>query len=140
MHENVFLYTLPQWFIFSSVLVMVYGWVEKKKPFRIIGLVILIALAFFSLYAIVKGYFDSHNFLTPDEVINEELNGELVEEIPFEGIILPAYWSFVISGITAIPALYFEIKCKRQSRLFIVLAVVISLFGFFVIVDALKYI
>ncbi|MCG6188420.1 hypothetical protein [Maribellus maritimus] len=140
MHENVFLYTLPQWFIFSSVLVMVYGWVEKKKPFRIIGLIILIALALFSLYAIMKGYFDSHNFLTPDEVINEELDGELVEEIPFEGMILPAYWSFVISGITAIPALYFEIKNKKQSRLFIILAVVISLFGFFVIVDALKYI
>ena len=140
MNEGVFLYTLPQWFIFSAVLVMVYGWVEKKKPFRIIGLVILILLALFSLYAITKGFFDSHNYLTPDEIINEEIEEELTEEIPFEGMIFPAYLTFLISGILAIPALYFEIKNKKPARFFIILAGLVSLLGFFIIVDALKYI
>lgn len=140
MNEGVFLYTLPQWFIFSSVLVMVYGWVEKKKPFRIIGLVILILLALFSVYAISKGFFDSHSYLTPDEIINEEIEGELTEEIPFEGMIFPAYLTFLVSGVLAIPALYFEIKNKKPARVFIILAGLVSLFGFFIIVDALKYI
>jgi hypothetical protein len=140
MNDNVFLYTLPQWFIFSSILVIVYGWVEKKKPFRIIGLLILIALALISVYTIVQGYFDSHHFLNPGEIINEEIEGELTEEIPFEGKIFPAYLSFIVSGLPAIAALYFEIKNKKPARLFIVIAGLVSLFGFFVIVDALKYI
>lgn len=119
---------------------MVYGWVEKKKPFRIIGLAILISLAIFSVFAIMKGYFDSHNFLTPEEVINEEIEGELTEEIPFEGMILPAYWTFIVSGVLAIPALFFEIKNKKTARLFIIIAGLVSLLGFFIIVDSLKYI
>ncbi len=139
MNENVFLYTLPQWFIFSALLVIIYGWIEKKKPFKIIGLVILIALAIFSVYAIMKGYFDSHNFLTPNEVINEEIEGELTEEIPFEGMIFPAYWSFILAGIFAVPSLFFEIRNKKPARLFIVITGLVALLGFFIIVDALKY-
>ena len=79
MNEGVFLYTLPQWFIFSSVFVGFLGWWKRKMLFRFIGLVILILLALFSLYAISKGFFDSHSYLTPDEIINEEIEGELTE-------------------------------------------------------------
>ncbi len=139
MNQNVFLYTLPQWFVFSSLLVIVYGWVEKKKPFKIIGIIILIALAIYALYAISQGYFDSYKYLTPEEIVNEEIEGELIEEIPFEGMILPAYWSFIVSGILAIPALFFEIKNKKTARIFIILAGLVSLLGFFIIIDALKY-
>lgn len=139
MNDSVFLYTLPQWFIFSSLLVIVYGWVEKKKPFIIIGLIIFIALAIYSIYAISQGYFDSYNYLTPEEIVNEEMEGELIEEIPFEGLILPAYWSFIVSGILAVPALFLEIRNKKTARVFIVLTGLVSLLGFFIIIDALKY-
>jgi hypothetical protein len=139
MNGNVFLYTLPQWFIFSSVIVMVYGWVENKKPFRIIGLLVLVALGLFAVYAITRGYFLSNQFLTPEEIMNEELEGELIEEIPFEGKLFPAYLSFVLSGFLALPAIYFDWKNKKPTRLFTILAGLVALFGFFVIVGALKY-
>jgi hypothetical protein len=139
MGNNVFLYTLPQWFIFSSLLVIVYGWVEKKKPFRIIGLLIMIALGIFAVYAISKGYFLSSQFLTPEEIINEEIDGELIDEIPFEGMLLPAYWSFVLSGVLAIPAVFLDWKDKKPNRLLMVIAGLVSLFGFFIIVGALKF-
>lgn len=140
MNHDVILYTIPQWFIFSSFLGIVYGWVEKKKPFRIVGLLVLVALGIFSVYAISKGYFLSSQFLTPEEIINEELNGELIEEIPFEGMLLPAYWSFIVSGILAVPAAYLDWKGKKINRLLMVIAGLVSLFGLFIIVSALKYI
>lgn len=139
MNQDLILYTIPQWFIFSSLLGIIYGWVEKKKPFRIVGLLILVALGILSVYMINKGYFLSSQFLTPEELLNEELNGELVEIIPFEGMLLPAYWSFIVSGILAIPAAYLDWKDKKPNRILMVIAGLVSLFGFFIIVGALKY-
>ena len=55
-------------------------------------------------------------------------------------MIFPAYVTFLVSGVLAIPALYFEIKNKKPARFFIILAGLVSLLGFFIIVDALKYI
>ncbi len=139
MSQNVFLYTLPQWFIFSSIIVIVYGWVEKKKPIRIIGILILVALGMYAAWAIGKGYFLSSKFLTPEELLQEDLEGEMMEEIPFEGKLLPAYWSFIVSGILAIPAAILDWKDKKPNRLFIIIAGLVALFGFFVIVGALKF-
>jgi hypothetical protein len=139
MNQNIFLYTLPQWFIFASIIVLVYGWVEKKQPFRIIGMLILIALGIYAIWAISQGYFLSSKYLTPEELFQEEMEGELFEEIPFEGMLLPAYWSFVVSGILAIPAAILDWKNWQPNRLFIILASLAALFGFFVIVGALKY-
>ena len=140
MSQDVFLYTLPQWFIFSAITVIAYGWIENKKPFRLVGLFVLIALGLFALYAILKGYFIFSKYLTPEEMLSEELDGELVENIPFSAKLLPAYWSFIVSAVLAIPALYFDWKNKKPTRLFMILAGLVSLYGFFVIVDALKFI
>jgi phosphoglycerol transferase MdoB-like AlkP superfamily enzyme len=129
---------MPQWFIFASIIVTVYGWVEKKKPFRIIGMLVLIALGLFAIWAIYQGYFLSYKYLTPEELYNEEIEGELVEEVPFEGMLLPAYWSFVVSAVIAIPAAILEWKNKKTGRLLMILASLVALFGFFVIVDAMK--
>ncbi|MDR2911213.1 MAG: hypothetical protein LBV47_07630 [Bacteroidales bacterium] len=138
MNQNVFLYTLPQWFIFASIIVTVYGWIEKKKHFRLIGMFILVTLGVYAAWAISQGYFWSSKFLTPEELYIEEMEGELTEQIPFEGMLLPAYWSFVVCGIMAIPALFLDWKNKQPSRLFIILTSLTALFGFFVIVGALK--
>lgn len=139
MSQNVFLYTMPQWFIFSSIIVIVYGWVEKKKPIRIIGILILVALGMYAAWAISKGYFLSSKFLTPEELLQEDLEGEMMEEIPFEGKLLPAYWSFIVSGVLAIPAAILDWKDKKPNRLLIIIAGLVALFGFFVIVGALKF-
>jgi predicted MPP superfamily phosphohydrolase len=129
---------LPQWFIFTSIVVIAYGWVERKKTFRIIGLSILILLGAFAFYSIYTGSFFANEFLTPDEMMTEELDGELIEEIPFQAKLLPAYWTFVVSAILAFPAIYFDWKNKKPNRLFIILAGLIALLGFFIIVGELR--
>jgi len=139
MNQDTFLYTLPQWFIFSAVVVIAYGWVEQKKVFRIIGSVVLILLGVFAVYAISAGYFAAGRFLTPDEMVSQQMEEELTGGIPFQAKLLPAYFSFIVSGILALPAIYFDWKEKKPTRLFIILAGLVSLFGFFIIVGALKY-
>lgn len=138
MNQDTFLYTLPQWFIFSAIIMIVYGWVEQKKPFRIIGLVIFILLGLFAIYAIVEGYFLGNEFLTPDEIVSKELGEEVIEKIPFQAQLLPAYWSFIVTAVIAIPAIYFDWGNRKPARLFLVLTGLISLFGFFIIVGALR--
>lgn len=138
MNQDTFIYTLPQWFIFASIFVIAYGWVENKKVFRIIGALVLIFLGIFATWAIVKGYFSASNFLTPDELIREDMEEELVEEMPFQAKLLPAYWSFIVSAILSLPAIWFDWKNIKPNRLFYILAGLVSLLGFFIIVGALK--
>ncbi len=136
--NNTFLYTLPQWFIFAAIFVAVYGWVEDKKAFRLIGAGIFVALGVYSLYILSGDYLAAGSFLTPEEIANEELLDEVLEEIPFEAKLLPAYISFLVSAVIALPAIYFDLRNKKIYRLFIVLAGLVSLFGFFIVVGALK--
>lgn len=138
MNQDTFIYTLPQWFIFASIFVIAYGWVENKKVFRIIGALVLIFLGIFATWAIVKGYFSASNFLTPDELIREDMEEELVEEMPFQAKLLPAYWSFIVSAILSLPAIWLDWKEIKPNRLFYILAGLVSLLGFFIIVGALK--
>jgi hypothetical protein len=136
--NDTFLYTLPQWFIFSAVFVSVYGWVEKKKVFRIIGSSIFILLGFYAVYVIAGDYLAGAEFFTPGEIADKELTDETIEEIPFQAKLLPAYISFVISSIIAIPAVILDLLDKKKYQLFIVLAGLVSLFGFFIIVGGLQ--
>ncbi len=139
MNQDTFIYTLPQWFIFSAIIAIVYGWVEHKKVFRVVGSVILILLGVFAVYTISAGYFAASEFLTPEELVSREMEEEVAEEIPFQARLLPAYLSFIVSAVLAFPAIYFDWKEKKPTRLFIILAGLVSLFGFFGIVGALKY-
>jgi hypothetical protein len=137
--NNTLLYTLPQWFIFAAVFVAVYGWIEKKRPFRIIGASIFILLGIFSIIILSGGYLAGGEFLTPGEIADKELDGEVVEVIPFQAKLLPAYLSFVVSAIIAIPAIFLDIKKKKSYQWFILAAGLAALFGFFVIVGVLQY-
>ena len=137
MNDTLF-YTLPQWFIFAGIFVIVYGWVEDKKPFRIIGNTILFLLGVFSIIILSGDFLAAGNFLTPEEVALEEIDDEVIEEIPILVKLIPAYWSFVASAILAIPAIILDLKDKRKYRLFTVFAGLVSLFGFFLIVGAIK--
>ncbi len=136
--NNTFLYTLPQWFIFAGVSVVVYGWVENKKAFRVIGCSIFVLLGIYALIILLGDSFAAENFLTPDEIANEELAEEVIPEIPFQTQFLPAYISFLFSALLAIPALFFEIRNKRKFRIFIVASILVALFGFFIIVGTIK--
>jgi len=138
MNQDIFIYTLPQWFIFSSVIVTAYGWIERKKNFRLIGSAILILLGIFAGWAIAQGYFSANHFLTPDEVISEELEEDVIEEMPFQAQLLPAYVSFIVAAVLSIPALFLDWKDKKPNRLFYILAGLAALLGFFIIAGALK--
>ena len=138
MNQYTFLYTVPQWIVFAAMFVVVYGWVENKKPFRIIGLALFFSLGLFSIYIMSAGYLATTFYLTPEEIINEELEDEVIHELPFQARLLPAYLSFLFSAILSIPAIILEVKNNKYRKLFIVFTCLISLLGFFVIVGALK--
>jgi len=137
--NDTILYTLPQWFIFAAIFVVVYGWMEDKKAFRIIGASILVLLGIFSLFVIFGDSLAAGEFLTPNEIASEELADGVVDEIPFQAKLLPAYISFVLSAVLAIPAIILDIKNKKSYLWIILSAGLVSLFGFFVIVGVLRY-
>ena len=137
--NDTLLYTLPQWFIFAAIFVTVYGWVEQKKPFRIIGTSIFILLGIFSLFVIFGDYLAAGKYLTPEEIANQQIYEDTEEAIPFIGKLLPAYLSFLVSAILAIPAIVLDINNKKSYYWFIILTGLVSLFGFFIIVGVLKY-
>lgn len=137
--NDTFLYTLPQWFIFAAVFVAVYGWIEKKKAFRIIGASIFVLLGIYSLFIIFGDYLAGGEFLTPGEIADQELTDDAIEEIPFQAKLLPAYLSFIVSAVLAIPAIILDIKNKKSYKWFIIIAGLVSLFGFFAIVGVLQY-
>lgn len=136
--NDTLLYTLPQWFIFAAVSVIAYGWIENKKPFRIIGAIILFLLGVFSLVVLLGDSFVANEFLTPEEIVREEFDEEIIDEIPFQAKLFPAYLSFVIASVFAFPAIYLDIKNKKKYRWFFIAAGIIVLFGFFVIVGAVR--
>jgi hypothetical protein len=96
-------------------------------------------LGVFSLYVIYGGYLAAGKFLTPSEIATEELEDGVMGEIPFQAKLLPAYLSFILSAILAIPAIVLDFKNKKSYLWFILSAALVSLFGFFIIVGILKY-
>jgi len=138
MNQDTILYTLPQWFVFGAIIGIAYGWVEKKKVFRVIGTSFFILLGLFAFYAIHSGMLSASEFLTPEEIMSEELDEDIISEIPFQAKLLPAYWSFIVSGILAIPGIWFDWKERKPKRLFMILSGIVALLGFFIIVGELR--
>ncbi len=138
MEHDIFLYTLPQWLVFVGVIASVYGWVEKKKAFRMVGPVLFFLLGLFSLWVILKGYFSAFALLTPEEVVTEQMEEIIYEDIPFAARLFPAYILFIISGIIAVPSLILEWMNRRRKGILMIVTSLIGLMGFFIIVGALR--
>lgn len=136
--SQVFLYTFPQWVVFAALFVVIYGWVEHKKVFRLTGESLFILLGIFAVIVLLGDYLAAGNFLTPDEIAAEELNDEILNEAPIEAQLLPAYLSFAIAGTLAIPSLILEWKNHKRANLMIVITAMVALLGFFIIVGALR--
>ncbi len=136
--NDIFIYTLPQWFIFTAVFGVTYGWIEKKRVFRIIGAIIFVLLGIFSLFIL------SGNFLTPGQhVVHSEISNNIIDknsgnDIPFQTKLLPAYLSFVLSAMLALVAIFFDLRKSKKYRWFIIIAGLIALYGFFEIAGALN--
>lgn len=138
MSQDTLLYTLPQWFVFAGIIASVYGWAEHKKTFRLLGPVIFFLLGIFALWSILNGSFSAREFLTPEEMIDEAMEEETMEDIPFVAQLLPAYFAFLVSGLLAIPTFFLEWKNGKGKNLLIILTALAGLLGFFIIVGALR--
>ena len=136
--NQVLLYTFPQWIIFAAIFGAVYGWVEDKKAFRLIGLGAFIVLGMFSLFVIIGDYLAAGQYLTPEEVLHEKLYDEIIDEPPIEAYLLPAYISFIVASVLALVAIVLDWLNKKYYRLFIVLASLVNLIGFFIVVGAVR--
>ncbi|MFV0590636.1 MAG: hypothetical protein ACK5M7_04575 [Draconibacterium sp.] len=136
--NEVFLYTFPQWIVFAALFVIIYGWVEGKKVFRLTGEGFLILLGIFALVVLLGDYLAAAHYLSPEEVASEELDGIITNEIPIEARLLPAYWSFLAAGILAIPTTILEWKNKKVARTLVVVTGLLALLGFFIVVGALR--
>lgn len=136
--NQVFLYTFPQWIVFAGLFMVIYGWVENKKTFRLIGIAIFIALGIFAAVVIFGDYLAAGKFLSPEEIVAEEIDGEILNEVPLEAKLLPAYWSFLLSSIVAIPAFLLDLKERKFAKLTTVIMGLVALLGFFIIVGALR--
>ncbi len=136
--NQVFLYTFPQWIVFAGLFMIIYGWVENKKSFRLIGIGIFIALGIFAAVVLLGDFLAAGKFLSPEEVIAEEIDGEILNEVPIEAKLLPAYWSFLVAAVLAIPTFLLDLKQKKFAKVAIVITSLLALLGFFVIVGAIR--
>ncbi len=138
MNQYMLLYTLPQWFVFAAIIACVYGWVEKKKIFRLLGPVLFFLLGLFATLTLWGDLFPAYEFLTPEEIVREEMENELDKEVPFQVMLFPAYLSFVLSGLLAIPSFILEWRSSKGKNLLVILTALTGLLGFFMIVGALR--
>lgn len=138
--SQVFLYTFPQWIVFAALFMIIYGWVENKKVFRLTGEVLFILLGIFAAVVIFGDYLAAGKYLSPAEIAAEQINDEILNEVPIEARLLPAYLSFLIAGVLAVPASLLTWKQHKRAQLLIVITGLIALLGFFIIVGALKMI
>lgn len=130
MISNFTIITVPQWAIFVAVTVVIYGWVEHKKAFGMIGSVILIALGFFAGWAIYKGLLMPEGLFDTKELMDgEELF--LPDELPMEGRLLPFYWALVVNSFIAIGALITDLMNKKAGKFLKVAMCIFGLLIFF---------
>jgi hypothetical protein len=132
------LYTLPQWFVFAAIIASVYGWVEQKKIFRLLGPVFFFMLGLFAALTLWGDLFSAYEFLTPEEIVREEMEDEFNREVPFQAMLFPAYLSFVLSGMLAVPAFVLEWQSRKGKNLLVIITALTALLGFFMIVGALR--
>jgi hypothetical protein len=137
MISNFTVLTVPQWAIFASITVMVYGWIEKKRIFGIIGSAIMVLLGLFAAYAVFAG------LLIPDSIldINENLPKEELfnpDELPLEGRLLPFYWVLVVNGALALIALLGEVYHKRFAKILKLIVGAVAILVFFLMMAAIR--
>jgi len=137
MISNFTIITVPQWAIFAAVTVVIYGWVENKKAFGILGSAIMAGLALFAIWAIYSGS------LVPESMFDtrEAMDGEelfLPDELPIEGRMLPFYWALALNGLISVAAMISEIMNHKRAKMLKVVMCTIGLLIFFGMIGAAK--
>lgn len=137
MISNFTVLTVPQWAIFAGITVMIYGWIEKKRIFGIIGAAILVLLGLFAAWTIFTG------LLIPESAldINENLPKEELfnpDELPVEGRLLPFYWLLAVNGLLALAAMLAEIWRKRFANVLKIVIGAVAILVFFLMMAAVR--
>ena len=135
MDSIYLLLTVPQWVIFASIVVVVYGWVEKKRTFLKMGHICLAALGVYAFIAIVTG------LAIPDIYIAEEslpMSGLGPEELPKEMFMVPIYWGLVVNGLFSLITMVLIWAQKKGFKWMAILTMLSSLGLFFMLFEAMK--
>ena len=130
MISNFTIITVPQWAIFTAITVIIYGWVERKKSFGMVGSGIFVALGIFASWVIFAG------LLVPESMFDtrEAMDGEtlfLPDELPIEGRMLPFYWGMTVCAVIAAAALIAEALNKKSNKILKIIASLMGLLIFF---------
>ncbi len=129
--------TIPQWAIFAGITVMIYGWVEKKHIFGIIGAGILVLLGIYAAWAIVSGALIPEGMMDAiDPFSDEKLFSP--DELPVEGRLLPHYWGLMLNGLLALATLLSEIYHKRFTNTLKVITGILSIILFFLMMAVIR--
>lgn len=137
MISNFTIITIPQWAIFTAITVIIYGWVERKKAFGMVGSAVFVALGIYAAWVIYAG------LLVPESMFDtrEAMDGEnlfMPDELPVEGRMLPFYWGMVINSIVALAALGTEAYGKKTAYILKIAACAIGLLIFFGMLGAAR--
>jgi hypothetical protein len=137
MISNFTVLTVPQWAIFAGITVMIYGWVEKKSIFGIVGSGIMVALGIFAAYAIAAGLMMPESMLDISENLpKEELFNP--DELPVEGRLLPFYWALIANGVLALAAMFAEIYRKKIATILKIIIGAVAIIVFFLMMAAVR--
>lgn len=130
MISNYVVISVPQWAIFVAISAMMYGWLEKKRIFSVIGSGILAALGLYAAFVLWTGLlvpesvFDNSGYLPKEELFSPD-------ELPVEGRLLPFYWGLVANGVLALIAMILEIRNRiSPNRLKIAIGLISFLLFF----------
>jgi hypothetical protein len=130
MFSNFTMITVPQWAIFTATTVLIYGWVEHKRAFGMVGSGIFVALGIFAAWVIYAG------LLVPESLFDtrELMDGEelfMPDELPIEGRLLPFYWGMSFNALVALAALIAEARNHKSAGFLKIAATTIGLLLFF---------
>lgn len=137
MISNFTILTIPQWFIFAAVTVIIYGWMEHKKSFGLIGSAVFVLLAVFTGWAILSGMLVPESFIEAAGTIDEEIM-LAPDEIPIEGRMLPFYWGITINGLIAVAAFVTEWRNMKAAKALKITICIIGLLMFFGMMSIVK--
>jgi hypothetical protein len=137
MISNFTVLSVPQWLIFAALIVMAYGWIEKKWIFGIIGSGLLVALGIFAVIAIYAGWMmpESALNISQDLTVDELFTPD---ELPVEGRLLPFYWVLAFNGLIALAAMLGEIYHKKFGIILKIIAATLAIILFFLMMAAVR--
>lgn len=130
MISNYVVLTVPQWAIFVAISAMIYGWLEKKRIFGLVGSGTLVVLGLYSAIVLWAGMLVPESmFDIPGHLPGEELFN--ADELPVEGRLLPFYWGLVANGVIALIAMFLEIRNRKSpNRLKLIIGLIAVLLFF----------